>query len=168
MIGPTRSERRRIPTSAPATAHATTRAARTQSTGWRVSRWASAATATPIDNGTARRQKAGRNSSAGSSCAAGAATSDGWVTRDMNGRCRRRSGRRLARERRGSIGESIVDDAAVAHPHDSLGGVGDRLVVGDDQHGLSALVVQPAEQLEDLLASGRVEGAGRLVGEENG
>ena len=61
---------------------------------------------------------------------------------------------------------TVVDDAAVLHPHDALGGVGDRLVVGDEQDRLAA-GVQAAEQLEHLFAALAVERAGRLVGEQS-
>ena len=59
---------------------------------------------------------------------------------------------------------AVVDDAAVLHPHHALGGIGDWLVVGDEQDRLTTLV-QAAEQLEDLFAALAVECAGRLVGE---
>ena len=59
-----------------------------------------------------------------------------------------------------------LDDPAVLHPHDPPGGVGDRLVVGDQQDRLTASV-KAAEQLEHLLAALAVEGAGRFVGEHD-
>ena len=65
----------------------------------------------------------------------------------------------------GASTASVVLDATVAHAHDALRGVGDRLVVGHEQDRLT-LRVQTPEQLEDLEAALRVERAGRLVGEE--
>src|SRR5436309_3902211 len=54
-----------------------------------------------------------------------------------------------------------VLDAPVPHADDAAGGVGDLLVVGDEQNGLAARV-QAAEELEHLEPAGRVEGAGGL------
>src|SRR3954447_26595448 len=42
------------------------------------------------------------------------------------------------------------------------------VVVGHEHEGRAAVALQPEEQLDDLLAGGLVEVAGRLVGNENG
>ena len=60
---------------------------------------------------------------------------------------------------------AVVDDTAVPHAHDALRGVGDGLIVGDEQDRLAA-GVQPSEQLQDFLATFRVERAGRFVGQQ--
>ena len=57
---------------------------------------------------------------------------------------------------------AVVDDAPVAHPHEPLGGIGHRLVVGDQQDRLAA-GVQAGEEFEHFLAAFRVERAGRFV-----
>ena len=70
------------------------------------------------------------------------------------------------RRRSGARGlTAVVDDAAVSHSHEALGGVGNRLVVSDQQDRLAA-GVQTGEQLEHFLATLRVERAGRLIGQQ--
>ena len=73
------------------------------------------------------------------------------------------------RERaRGRFGRGLLGlglDAAVAHAHDAIGGGRDVVVVRDHQDRLAARV-QPAEQLEHLVAALGVERAGGLVGEQ--
>ena len=58
-----------------------------------------------------------------------------------------------------------VDDLAVLHADDALGGRGHVVVVGDHEDRLAARV-EAAEQLDDLVAALGVEGAGGLVGQQ--
>ena len=55
----------------------------------------------------------------------------------------------------------------VPHVHQALGGLGHVVVVGDQDDGLAA-AVQPGQELDDLVAAVRVEGPGRLVGQQQG
>ena len=59
----------------------------------------------------------------------------------------------------------LGDDPAVAHADDAVAGLGNLVVVGDEQDRLTARV-QASEELEHLVAALGVERAGRLVGEE--
>src|SRR4051812_25360870 len=72
----------------------------------------------------------------------------------------RRAGARADR-----LGQALVLDPAVAHADDPVRGLGDLVVVRDQQDRLSVRV-QPLEELEHLSTTVRVERAGRLVGEE--
>ncbi len=45
---------------------------------------------------------------------------------------------------------------------------GDRVVVGDDDEAVGALLVELEEEVDDLAAGGGIEVAGRFVGEEEG
>ena len=72
---------------------------------------------------------------------------------------------RQSRPGRRSAPSPGVDDLAVLHAGDALGGGGDVVVVGDHQDRLAALV-EAAEQLDHLVAALGVEGAGGLVGEQ--
>ena len=56
--------------------------------------------------------------------------------------------------------------SAVLHVDDAVGGASDARVVGDDDHRLPALPVEAPEEGHDLGRSGRVEVAGRLVGQQ--
>ena len=70
-----------------------------------------------------------------------------------------------ASTRRGLV--AGVDDLAVLHARDALGGGGDVVVVGDHQDRLPALV-EAAEQLDHLVAALGVQGTRRLVREQEG
>jgi hypothetical protein len=61
----------------------------------------------------------------------------------------------------------IGHDGAVLHVKDARGLRSDVKIVGDHDDGL-AVVVQLADQPEHLLTGGRIERAGRLVGEQQG
>src|SRR3954466_9368223 len=142
-IGPIRSSRRLRPTSAPPTAHATTRAALTQAPTEISSRWARATTVTTTAAGAASKQYAGRRSSVVSRTGPPTSTTaaierldrsagdgrDGWV-------------------RHG--GASVIDDPPILHSNQPSGSIGDRLIVRDQQDRLATVVVQATEQLEDL------------------
>jgi hypothetical protein len=62
---------------------------------------------------------------------------------------------------------AIVDDATVAHAHDALRGVGNGLVVGDEQDRLAARM-EAGEELEHFLAALRVERSCWFVGQQKG
>src|SRR5687768_11617088 len=66
----------------------------------------------------------------------------------------------------GTIGV-VGDDQAILHADDAGGMGGDIRLVGDDDDGL-ALIVQLVEEAEDVLGRAAVEGARRLVGQEDG
>ena len=62
---------------------------------------------------------------------------------------------------------ALLDDAAAGHHHDPVGAVGGHPeVVGDQQDRGAVLPGQLAEVVEDAALHGDVEGAGRLVGDE--
>ena len=77
----------------------------------------------------------------------------------------------LADRRGGGLSRAVdrarVDHLAVLHAGDPLGGGGDVVVVGDHEDRLAALV-EAAEQLDHLVPALGVEGARRLVGEQQG
>ena len=58
-------------------------------------------------------------------------------------------------------------DAARAQPHDAVAARGERRVVGDQHQRGAALRVAGEQQIDDLLAGGLVEIAGRLVGDQD-
>ena len=62
----------------------------------------------------------------------------------------------------------VFDDLAVAHGDDAVGGMGDGGVMGDEDHGVFALVMDAAEEVHDLGGVFGVEIAGGFVGQENG
>ena len=57
---------------------------------------------------------------------------------------------------------------AVAEADDAVGLGGQLEVVGDDHHGQSLTLVQVSEQADELARRLGVEGAGWLVGEQQG
>ena len=61
--------------------------------------------------------------------------------------------------------DALAFDLAVAHGQDACGAVGERRVVRDDDERRAGLV-DPIEQRGDLRASGFIQLAGRLVGEQ--
>ncbi len=73
----------------------------------------------------------------------------------------------LARRREDGRRVALVDLPAVAHDHDPVGAVGRHgQVVRDDQQGDALLADQAREVVEDALLDGDVEGAGRLVSDD--
>jgi hypothetical protein len=62
----------------------------------------------------------------------------------------------------------VGHDATVREPHDPVGATGDPGVMGDDDDRHPAVAVQLAERGHQLIRGGRVELAGRLVGEDHG
>ena len=60
----------------------------------------------------------------------------------------------------------IIDHLSVSQPDGPIDGCGDVLFVSRDQHGHSAVVPQPGQQLEDLRTRLRIEIASRLVGKK--
>lgn len=68
----------------------------------------------------------------------------------------------------GGVGLGVFDDLAVAHGDDAVGGFGDGGVVGDEDHGVFALMMDAAEEVHDLGGVLGVEVAGGFVGEEDG
>ena len=88
----------------------------------------------------------------------GPASADGCATALI---ADRRREQRLGAGRR----DRLVDDAAVAEEDDAVGPGRELGVVGDDDAGDAALAGRP-QQAHDRLAVDRVEGAGRLVGEQ--
>src|SRR5262245_53956351 len=73
---------------------------------------------------------------------------------------------RLARSGGGDRGAAIALDAAVAHVHDAIGGVGDLLVVRHHDDGL-AVSMGAFEELEHFVATGggdRPRRLGRVEG----
>src|SRR5690606_39558002 len=75
-------------------------------------------------------------------------------------RCRRRRGACRAVE------ALVGHDHAVGDLDAASGVLGDLGIVGDHDHRV-ALLVEPAQQVQHLLAAAAVEGAGRLVGEDH-
>ena len=64
-------------------------------------------------------------------------------------------------------GRRLLDDAAGVHHGDLVGEAGDDAeVVADEDHGHVPLVLECAQQSEDLRLDGDVEGGGRLVGDQ--
>ncbi len=66
----------------------------------------------------------------------------------------------------GTPAGAVVDDATVAHPHDALRDVGDRLIVSYE-HDRESVGVQTLEELEDRVPACGVERARRFVGEQH-
>ena len=61
----------------------------------------------------------------------------------------------------------LLDDPAGVHHHHPVGGLGDHAeVVRDQDHRHCGLVLQVAQQVEDLRLDGDVERGGRLVGDQ--
>ena len=61
----------------------------------------------------------------------------------------------------------LLDRRAAVHDHDLVGQVGDDAQVVGDQHERGAeLALEPDQELEDLGLDGRVQGRGRLVGDD--
>ena len=60
-------------------------------------------------------------------------------------------------------GAAVVDDPPVPHPDDSLGGIGDGLIMGHEKNRLAA-GVEAGEQLEHLFATSGVECAASSPG----
>ena len=60
----------------------------------------------------------------------------------------------------------VAHDPTVAQRDDAVGVGGQRAVVGDQHERAAEVAVEIDQQLDDLLAGGRVEIAGGLVGEE--
>ena len=59
---------------------------------------------------------------------------------------------------------SAFQDVAVAHVHDAVGEGGDFGVVGNQENGLTEVVIQLAEHVENEFGVFGVETAGRFVG----
>ena len=66
------------------------------------------------------------------------------------------------------VGLGVFDDLAVAHGDDAVGGFGDGGVVGDEDHGVFALMMDAAEEVHDLGGVLGIEVAGGFIGEEDG
>src|SRR6478736_9422399 len=62
----------------------------------------------------------------------------------------------------------LLDECPLLEMEDLLGARGGLRIVGDDQDRLSELVVQAAEERQDLLRALGVELAGRFVEEDEG
>ena len=72
------------------------------------------------------------------------------------------SGSRLSSRELGHL-----DDPAEVHHRDPVADVADdRQVVGDEQVGQPELALEPLEQVDDLGLDRHVEGADRLVGDD--
>ncbi len=61
----------------------------------------------------------------------------------------------------------VLGDLAVDQEHDPVRVRGDARIVGDDHDRATELVDRAAQKLEHLGGRGRVEVAGRLVGEDD-
>ena len=69
--------------------------------------------------------------------------------------------------RRRLVGRAALDAAAAVHHQDVVGELGDHAeVVRDDDDRGAELLLQVADQVEDLRLDGDVEGGRRLVGDE--
>jgi len=67
------------------------------------------------------------------------------------------------------VGAAVLGRPAGVHHHDVVGQLGDHAeVVGDDDHGGVELLLQVADQVEDLRLDGDVESRCRLIGDEQG
>ena len=67
------------------------------------------------------------------------------------------------------VGTAVLGRPAGVHHHDVVGQLGDHPeVVGDDHDGGVELLLQVADQVEDLRLDGDVESRGRLVGDQQG
>jgi hypothetical protein len=67
----------------------------------------------------------------------------------------------------GAVGQpGLLDEGAVAHRDQPVGGGRDPGVVGDDEQRLPGRT-EAVEQPEDLQSGGAIEVAGRLVGEDD-
>jgi hypothetical protein len=61
----------------------------------------------------------------------------------------------------------LLDDASLVHDQDAVGPVGRHAqVMGDHQDAGAQVVRQVLEMVEHLPLDGHVEGAGRLVGDD--
>ena len=78
-----------------------------------------------------------------------------------------RAGVVVARVRQYLPGRALFDHFALLHHQDAVGAVdGHPQVMGDDQQGNAPFTDQPLQVVENLALYGDVEGAGRLVGND--
>ena len=64
-------------------------------------------------------------------------------------------------------GRGLLDDLSGVHDGDAVGDLGDQSqVVADEDHGEAEPLAQLAQQVDDLLLDGHVQGGGGLVGDD--
>ncbi|MEH2476076.1 hypothetical protein V1284_007520 [Nitrobacteraceae bacterium AZCC 2299] len=94
----------------------------------------------------------------------------------LNARCARHQARHRRQQVAGVVHGGRAQDAveragfhqpALTHHRDAVGDLGDHAhVMGDEQHRGAVILLQVADQGEDLLLGGDVERGGRLVGDQ--
>ena len=78
-------------------------------------------------------------------------------------------GVRVTRRDQHIIGRTVLPDLARVHHHDAVAQVArERQVVGDEQHRDAPLPLELLEQVHDLGLDAHIQGAGRLVEDEQG
>ena len=75
---------------------------------------------------------------------------------------------RMPRRMEDRVDRALLHLVAEIHHHDIVGHLGDHAhVVGDQDHRQAALLLQPADQLQDLRLRGDVQRRRRLVGDQH-